>query len=175
MIVLGLDISTSITGYTILDNEKIVEIGHIDFKNANNLWEKADHAKIVIDSLVEKYSPEKIYIEESLMGFSSGLSSAGTLFTLAKFNALISYILYLKIGKPVEFISAAHARKTVGIKLLQKKKCGKSHKEQAFEWCISGPLVNYEFPKTKTGKWKNFVYDEVDSFVIALAASKINN
>lgn len=171
---LGLDVSTSIVGYTVLEDENILEIGHIDFKKCNDLWEKADHAKDVLDSLVEKYEPDQVYVEESLLGFSTGLSSAGTLFTLAKFNALVSYFLYKKTGKPVNYVGANSARKTVGIKLIPKKKCGIPHKQQAFDWCLAGPLANHPFPKTRTGSWKGFVFDEVDSFVIALAGAKLN-
>lgn len=172
---LGLDISTSVIGFTILDeNESIVVMGHIDFKKCNDLWEKADHAKNILEKVVDDYKPDVIYVEESLLGFSSGLSSAGTLFTLAKFNALISYFMYKKMGKPVVYIPVSSARKTVGIKLIPKKKCGISHKEQSFAWSLAGPLSSLDFPKTKTGKWKPFVYDEVDSFIIALAGTKLN-
>lgn len=178
MKVLGLDVSTSITGFSVIDDsdESLVEIGHIDFKKCNDLWEKADHVKACLESIIDKHNPGVIYIEESLLGFSSGLSSAGTLFTLAKFNALVSYFVYKKTGKVPMYVAANSARKTVGIKLIPKKKCGKSHKEQAFDWCLTGPLSSHvsKFPKTRTGSWKGFVADEVDSFVIALAGVKLN-
>jgi len=41
--ILGLDISTSITGYTILDdNGDIFESGHIDLRKQKNFFDKSD-------------------------------------------------------------------------------------------------------------------------------------
>ena len=177
MRILGLDVSTSIIGYAILDSDElsgIVEIGHIDFSKCNDFWEKVDFARKRLTEIISKHKPEKTYIEESLMGFSSGLSSAGTLFTLAKFNALVTFFVREEMNETPVYISAGSARKSCGIKLLQKKKCGLSHKEQTFNWMLAGPLSTFEFPKGRTGKFKSFAYDEVDGFVIALAATKIN-
>lgn len=177
MFVLGLDISTSITGYTILDAEmNIIKMSHIEFSKCEGLWEKVDLAKSVLDELLAEFPVERVYVEESLMSFSSGLSSAATITMLAKFNALVSYNVRNKVGFDPIFISAATARKNVGIKLLQKKKCGLSHKEQSFLWCTtgSGPLAHITFPLTKTGKFKPFVADQVDSYVIARAGCLLN-
>ncbi len=173
--VLGLDVSTSIVGYAVLDDEEIVCIGHIDFKGCEDFWEKVDHVHEKVNTLIDAYNPDKCFIEESLMGFSTGLSSAGTLFTLSKFNALVSYFVRQKMSQTPEYIAANAARRAVGIKLQQKKKCGLSHKEQAFEWATQGPLKNRDLPKTRGGKsFKPFVYDEVDGFIIALAGTKLN-
>lgn len=174
MIVLGLDVSTSIVGYCILDGEEIVKMDHIDFKKCEDFWEKVDHVKVEVEKIIDEFKPEKVMIEESLMGFSSGLSSAGTLFTLAKFNALVSFFVRSKTCKTPDYIAANAARRGVGVKLFQKKKCGKSHKEQAFEWAVAGPLSGVEFPLGRTGKFKPFVFDRVDAFIIALACAKLN-
>ena len=53
--------------------------------------------------------------------------------------------------------------------LSKAKASGKSQKDQSFDWCITGPLKDIELPKTKTGNWKSFVYDMVDSYVLARA------
>jgi hypothetical protein len=175
VIVLGLDISTSIIGYAVMDGETPVVIGHIDFKKCNDIWEKADKAKEEVEQILSVYAGiQKVYVEESLLGFSTGLSSAATLFTLAKFNALVSYFVRAKTGKPVEYISASAARKTVGVKVIQKKKCGLSAKEQTFNWAVAGPLKDRVMPLGRTGKFKPFVYDEVDGYVIGLAGAILN-
>lgn len=178
MLILGLDVSTSIIGYAIIElvenKENIVKIGHIDFKKCNDFWEKTDKAKSEIESILDSFLIDKCFIEESLLGFSTGLSSAATLFTLAKFNALVSYFVREITKKPVEYISANSARKTVGIKLIQKKKCGISHKEQAFKWAVAGPLKDRVMPMNRTlTNFKSFVFDEVDSYIIALAGAKL--
>jgi len=175
--ILGLDISTSITGYTILDeNFTIIKMGHIDFSKCKSFWGKADFAKQQLEALLTEFPVDVCYIEESLMSFSSGLSSAQTIAMLLKFNAMLSYFVRCKMGFDPHYVAANSARKTVGIKLLQKKKCGLSHKEQAFTWATStqGPLAGIEFPKTKTGKFKPFVADEVDSYVVARAGLILN-
>jgi hypothetical protein len=176
-LVLGLDVSTSITGYVVLDTDlNLVRMGHIDFSKCNGLWEKTDMAKSVLDALLSEFPVDKVYVEESLMSFSSGRSSAATITTLSKFNALVSYIVRCKVGYDPIHISSATARKTVGIKLLQKKKCGLSHKEQSFIQMTAehGPLADIVFPRTKTGKFKPFVADEVDAYVIARAGCLLN-
>ena len=175
MIVLGLDVSTAIIGYAVMDGETPVIISHIDFKKCNDLWEKANKAKAEIEAILNAYPGiEKVFVEESLLGFSTGLSSAATLFTLAKFNALVSYFVRAKMGKPVEYISSGAARKTVGVKVIQKKKCGISAKEQTFNWAVAGPLKDRVMPLGRTGKYKPFVYDEVDGFVVGLAGAILN-
>ena len=175
MIVLGLDVSTAIIGYAVMDGETPVVISHIDFKKCNDLWEKADKAKAEIEAILAAYPGiERVYVEESLLGFSTGLSSAATLFTLAKFNALVSYFVRAKMGQPVEYISSGAARKTVGVKVIQKKKCGISAKEQTFNWAVAGPLKDRVMPLGRTGKYKPFVYDEVDGFVVGLAGAILN-
>lgn len=175
MIVLGLDISTAIIGFAVMDGETPLVIGHIDFKKCNDIWEKADKAKEEVEAILSSYAIEKVYVEESLLGFSTGLSSAATLFTLAKFNALVSYFVRAKTGQAVEYISASAARKTVGVKVIQKKKCGISAKEQTFNWAVAGPLKDRVMPMNKTlTNFKSFVFDEVDGFVVGLAGAILN-
>lgn len=171
--VLGLDISTSVTGYTVLDDSfNIIKMGHIDFGKCKTLWEKADLGDSVLANLLATsgvWPVTAVYIEESLLGFTAGASSAQTIMTLSKFNALLSYFVRNRTGLEPNFVAANSARKQVGIKLIQKKKCGISHKEQAFMWATTegGPLASVEFPKTRTGKFKPFVGDEVDSYIVA--------
>ena len=153
MLILGLAISSSITGFSVLDeNMNVLDIGHISLAKYSDMWEKVDEVKSVLETLYNKHSIDKTYIEESLMRFSPGFSSANTIINLAKFNALISYISKDLSEKNPIHISAATARKTNTIKLLQKKLCGKSHKEQSFEWAVTGPLKNRTFETGKTGK-----------------------
>lgn len=172
MKILGLDISTSIVGYTILNDDfSIVEIGHIDFKKCNTFWEKVDFGIKELESIVKKHLPERSFIEEPVQSFSPGHSSAGTIITLSKFNAILSYNVRESIKIDPLHITAAEARKLCGLKMQQKKKCGKSHKEQVFEQISSpmGYLGHMKFELTRTGTIKPWVYDEVDSYVIARA------
>lgn len=179
-LVLGLDISTSITGWTVLgDDGCVIDMGHVDFKDCTTIWEKVDKAHAAIEEICRKFSPKHFFIEESLQAFRPGLSSASTLLTLAKFNGLLSFHLRKCIGKDPRYISSGEARKKCGVKTVQKKKDphGLGHKEQTFNQIVVGPLRGKTWPE-KRGAVQTETYaqrvvtwalDECDSFVIAYA------
>jgi hypothetical protein len=175
MRILGLDISTSVVGYTFLSGEssnsyEISQIGHMDFSKCNDIWEKVDKFAQLIQPEIIRFDPQIVYVEEALIGFSTGKSSAKTITTLVMFNAMCSFqIRSMMRGAPPKFIPSMTARKTCGIKIHQKSKCGLSGKEQTFNWARSGPLSSRTFETTRTGKFKPWNYDEVDSFVVALS------
>lgn len=175
MKVLGLDISTSTTGICILETkEKEVEpdlilLDKIEFKNCKTFWEKVDLAREYISSKsFEKKSLnlDEIFIEESLQSFRTGMSSAATITTLAKFNSLLSYFVREKFNKDPHFLAAVSARKLCGIQIL---KNGKSAKEQTFDWAAAGPLKDYPWPLKKNGFPKDWSKDATDAYVIARA------
>jgi hypothetical protein len=169
--ILGLDVSTSIVGWTFLnDDGSVHKMGHTDFKKCKTLWEKADHIQKELVHILALHGPvSRVYIEESLQSFRPGLSSAAVLMLLAKFNGLTSFFVRNIVGFDPQYIAATTARKICGMNIQKTKTCGKPGKLQAFEWCISGPLKTMSLPKGKTGAFKSFVYDEVDSYVIARA------
>lgn len=174
MKIMGLDISTSVVGVTILDeNFNIDLMTHITFKSSMNLFEKADHALEQFWEIFDKHRMmDKIYVEEPVLSYSPGKSSAQTIMTLAKFNYILSYEIRLHQNRDPIHITVGEARKACGIKTQQRKKAGGlSHKEQTFKFMTDpgGPLHGMKFPLTKNGTYKNFVADEVDSYVIARA------
>ena len=89
--ILGLDVSTSITGATILDsNGKVVYSDAWDTRKFKNFFKKVEHVEERINQLCKNgYKIEKVYIEQSLQSFRSGFSSAKTLSTLARFNGVV--------------------------------------------------------------------------------------
>lgn len=170
---MGLDISTSVIGCSVLsDGFNIDLMTHIDFKSSMSFWQKADHALEQLIEIIDKHRPDVVYVEEPVLSYSPGRSSAGTIITLAKFNYILSYEVRLGMNKDPIHITVGDARKACGVKTQQRKKAnGKSHKEQTFDAMTSpsGPLFGMVFPRTKNGTYKNFVADEVDSYVIARA------
>jgi hypothetical protein len=50
---------------------------------------------------------------------------------------------------------------------LKTKKAGKDQKKQTFEYMLKTDLKHMNFDKTKFDNYKSYVYDEVDSYVIA--------
>ena len=77
--ILGLDISTSITGFTVLNedgsilhNEAII----LTSKKLESFIDKAEAVKKRFIDLKHLYNINKIFIEQSLSAFRPGLSSA---------------------------------------------------------------------------------------------------
>ena len=169
--ILGLDISTSITGYTVMDTSGIVQdCSFIDFKKCETLFEKATLIKDRLKEVFNKFPIEKVFIESSLLSFSGGKSSASVIATLTKFNGIVSYIVERDFLKSPEFIMATSARKLCGIKIVKGVNGQKTKK--AKEQVMDHVLITEKWfiPEyKKTGKLKDHCFDQVDSFIIAKA------
>jgi len=121
--IMGLDISTSITGATILDNTgKVVICNAWDLRKYKGFFLKVEKTKILLEEIAKNQMVEKIFIEQSLQSFRSGFSSAQTLSTLARFNGTLSWLCYEMFSVEPEFIGATTARKLCGIKVPRGRK-----------------------------------------------------
>ena len=132
-IILGLDISTSITGVTVIQEDQILETAFWDTRNKKHfptIYHKADHIKDKLKDLVSKHKISHIYIEQSLHSFRSGFSSAQTLSTLSRFNGIISWICWDMLSIQPEMIAATSARKQAGVGI----KRGDNAKEKVLEF-----------------------------------------
>ena len=168
---LGLDISTSITGATIVDAEKIIETVFWDTRNKNrfpSIYHKAEFIKNKIIDLKNRYNITNIYIEQSLHSFRSGFSSAQTLSTLSRFNGIVSWMCYEVFKKQPQMIAATSARKQAGVAI----KRGDNAKEKVLQFVIDN-CPNVEIQYTKHGNPKPGTLDMCDSIIIALAGDKI--
>ena len=168
MFVLGLDISTSITGVTVLNEEgKVVFCEAWDFRNKRyfpSLFEKGRKTKELLGTLSEEFSINSIYIEQSLQSFRSGFSSAKTLSTLSRFNGIVSWLCYEIFDLQPAYIAATSARKKCGIKIPK----GVKAKQCVIKYVLDNvPDVSIEY--TKHGNPKPHCFDKADSWVIARA------
>jgi len=163
--ILGLDISTSITGATVLDGDgKVVYNDAWDTRKFKDIFEKANFVHEKIKALVEEKSIEHVFIEQSLQSFRSGFSSAKTLSTLSRFNGIVSWMVFEILNIKPEFIPATSARKSCGIKVLR----GENAKEKVVHFLLDNePEFVVEY--TKFGNFKPGIYDKADSIVIARA------
>jgi hypothetical protein len=161
--ILGLDISTSITGVTVLSEDGSIEYNFaIDTRKYKNFFDKIEVVKDKLEKLI--IDPEAIYIEQSLQSFRSGFSSAKTLSTLARFNGVVSWICYEIWGLEPQYVAATSARKQCGIRVPR----GQKAKEVVLKYIIdSVPDVLIEY--TKHGNPKPQCYDKADSWVVAKA------
>lgn len=165
--ILGLDISTSITGATIIKAGKIIETFVWDTRNKKNfptLYEKALYIKQGLLSVQVQYEIDEIFIEQSLQSFRSGFSSAKTLSTLSRFNGIISWLCYESFQIQPQMIAASSARKKAGLSI----KRGENSKEKVLKFIID-KYPDIEIQYTKHGNPKPGTLDMCDSIIIALA------
>ena len=173
--ILGIDISTSCTGYCLFDENKLVGIGSINLSKHKGLYEKASHVKNKIISLDDQYPIDRVVVEENLQAFRPGLSSAKTLMTLAQFNGVVRWVCHERLEVPVESINVNSARKNVGLKIDRKNK-EKNTKQQVLEW-VSKDNTSIKWPTKilKSGPNRgcirvcNEAYDMADAYVIGKA------
>ena len=164
--ILGLDVSTSITGYTLLDGDKIVLNGAWDTRKYKDFFEKVKHVKAGLEEIYEQYGKRigAVYIEQSLQSFRSGFSSAKTLSTLSRFNGIVSWIVFDQYKIKPEYLAATSARKLCGIKIPR----GQKAKAVVLDYLLKNePSFIIEY--TRHGNPKPDSYDRADSIVIARA------
>tara|TARA_Y100000310_G_C20351802_1_gene654709 strand:+ start:56 stop:628 length:573 start_codon:yes stop_codon:yes gene_type:complete len=181
-LILGLDVSTSCTGWCILDKSgTLIDIGVIVLGKKSGLYKKAEAVKCTLMDLLIRHQIQDVYIEENLQAFRPGLSSAKTLSILARFNGMVSLLCYEVFDSEPEHLNVNAARKSLGIKLIRKKHGGKPTKHQIFEWVsdqVELERPGYQWPMKilKSGPRKGeeildfITYDMTDAYVIARAA-----
>lgn len=163
--ILALDISTSITGVTVLDCEgKVLLNDAWNFKRCKTFYEKLVLAEEKLALLELDYGIKDIYIEESLQAFRPGFSSAKTILTLAKFNGTMSWMIYKIFGIEPKYIGASTARKKCGIKIPK----GQKAKQVVMQYMLDKePWFVVEY--THKGNPRPHFYDMADSYIIAKA------
>jgi len=176
-LILGLDVSTSCTGWSVLDSDgTLIDIGYIRLDKLKDLFCKAQEVFNVISEIYVNYAIHDVFIEENLQSFRTGFSSAKTLSTLARFNGIVSYVTYQVIDIKPKMLNVNAARRSVGLKIDRKSE--ETTKEQVLNW-VSGEISNtdYQWPVKilKSGPRKGQTilnpacYDMADAFVIARA------
>ena len=166
--ILGLDISTSITGATILDKTgEMLYNESWDTRNKKKfptLYDKALFIKQQLLEIEDQYHISSIFIEQSLQSFRSGFSSAHTLSTLSRFNGIVSWISYELFEIEPLMLAAISARKLVGVV----KKKGENAKEKSLEFIVD-TVPEFMVEYTKFGNPRPGTYDRSDSYIIAKA------
>jgi len=164
--ILGLDVSTSITGYTLIDGDKIVLNGAWDTRKYKDFFEKVKHVKAGLEEIYEQYGEQigAVYIEQSLQTFRSGFSSAKTLSTLSRFNGIVSWLVFDQYKTTPEYLAATSARKLCGIKVPR----GQKAKAVVLKFLLDNE-PSFVIDYTRNGNPKPESYDKADSLIIAKA------
>ena len=183
--ILGVDVSTSITGFAIVADSQLVYYDSIDMRKHKNVFDKTIAIKEKILDLFEMYQCnnddsmrlgesdypiEHIYIEQPFTFFNSGGSSAKTMATLQRFNGIVSWLLFETFEIRPEYVGATAARKHAGIKIPR----GQKAKQVVLQHLLdTEPAFKIEY--TNYGNPKPESYDRADAIVVAKAGWKIEN
>jgi hypothetical protein len=164
--ILGLDISTSITGATVVDDKgNVIYCEAWDTRKIKGFFDKASVIRGRLIDIRIEFPITHVVIEQSLQMFRAGFSSAKTLTLLSKFNGVVSWLCYNTFGLEPEYVSATTARKQAGIKVPR----GTKAKEVVLEY-INKTIPNFEYEETKAGNPKPGTYDRADSIILARSA-----
>ena len=168
MVSLGLDASTTCVGYAFTQDKKILDMGFIDIKKEKTPKEKVQkvldflHESPYIDNVTD------INIEDNLSGFAGGRTSQQVIIKLAKFNAILCFMLE-NFEYNVNSINPMTARKNVfgkaRVKGLKAKDFVKQEIEKMYntkKWC----------KETARGNWDKRNIDMYDGLVMSLFAKK---
>ena len=180
--ILGVDISTSITGFAIVTDNVLVYYDSIDLRKHKGFFAKTIAIKEKLMDIYEMYQLdndeklqgdsefpiEHIYIEQSLHMFMGGKSSAKTLSTLTRFNGVVAWLLFELFEIEPEFIGASTARKTVGIRVPR----GEKAKQVVLKYLLDNePTFKVQY--THKGNPKPESFDRADAIIIARAGDII--
>jgi hypothetical protein len=179
--ILGIDISTSITGFAIVGDGQLLHYSSIDLRKYNGVFAKAEALREYITDLFENYQLdnesfvggatypiEHIYIEQPLHMFMKGKSSAKTLSMLMTFNGIVSWLIYELFEIEPQYIAATSARKRCGIKV----KRGEKSKKVVLKHLLEHEGA-FHVEYTKFGNPKPESYDRADAIVVAKAGDII--
>lgn len=139
------------------------------------MYDKAEAVKRELEKYRGK-GIKRIAIEQNLLGFRRGASSANTLITLARFNGVVHYVAASVFGIDPITVPVVTARKSLGIVHAK----GEDVKKKVFEW-VTAQEPDYVWPQKliTRGKGKGSlvnekgVEDAADAYVMARAVRLI--
>jgi len=169
MVTLGIDASTTCVGYAFTEDKKILDMGFIDIKKETTPKEKVEkvlgflNESSYIDNVVD------INVEDNLSGFAGGRTSQQVIVKLAKFNAILCFMLEQIFDIEVNSINPMTARKNVfgkaRVKGMKAKDLVKLKIEEMYntkKWC----------KHTTRGNWDKRNIDMYDGLVMSLFENK---
>jgi hypothetical protein len=166
MVILGLDSSTSTTGWSFCENGKILSAGFIDTKKLETTKEKT----LCVISCLEKTNEikrfDEINLEAALSGFAGGFTSQQVIITLARHNAVFAYIIEDHFKKKVNLLSVNTIRKQLFGKCRIKGIKSKDFVRQELESLV--PDVIKFTTQNKKGNWDERNGDMYDAVVASL-------
>ena len=168
MVTLGLDASTTCVGYAFTEDKKILDMGFIDIKKEKTPKDKVQKVLDFLNNISYIDNVYDINIEDNLSGFAGGRTSQQVIIKLAKFNAILCFMLE-NFEYNVNSINPMTARKQVFGKARVKGKKAKEFVQEEIEkmyntkkWC----------KETARGNWDKRNIDMYDGLVMSLYEKK---
>ena len=165
MVTLGLDASTTCVGYAFTKDKKILDMGFIDIKKEKTPKEKVFKVLGFLNKSSYIDDVFTIYVEDNLQGFAGGRTSQQVIVKLAKFNAVLCFMLEDVFDMEIHNINPMTARKNVfgkaRVKGIKAKDYVKMKIEQMYDtkkWC----------KHTSRGNWDKRNIDAYDGLVMSL-------
>ena len=166
MVILGLDSSTSVTGWAFSKDGNILDAGYIDTKKFETTKEKT----YFVISELEKNQLIKdviaINLEAALSGFAGGFTSQQVIITLARHNAVFAYIIEEHFKIKVNLLSVNTIRKQLFGKCRIKGVKSKDFVKIELEKIL--PAVTKFTVLNKKGNWDARNGDMYDGIVCSL-------
>lgn len=164
--VMGLDISTSKIGISIVSTDKkILTSDVIKFKPETPLEEKVDMLFNKIEKLKKYYYISEVFVEEPFISFSGGKTTAQTMAKLQRFNGMCCFAIRKIFEIDSVPVPVRTARSKLGIKIPKGVK-DKDAKQVIIEWAEKNHEFKYD--KTVHGNPLPGTDDRADALVIAL-------
>jgi len=170
--ILGLDVSTFCTGFSIwdLEKDKLSKSGFISLKNLNSWHEKVDEVCSVLEDI--KKNTDKITyiaIEDILQKFIAGKSNIKTIITLAGFNYVIQRKCYEIYNITPVLYNVLRARNLADCSVPRGVKAKNFILRRV---CELHPEVKNQLPLMKTKpEFAKEAFDIADAIVVSRAAA----
>ena len=169
MVSLGLDASTTCVGYAFTKDKKILDMGFIDIKKEKTPKDKVQKVLEFLNNSSYIDEVRDINIEDILSGFAGGRTSQQVIVKLAKFNAVLCFVIEDTFDIEVKNVNPMTARKQAfgkaRVKGVKAKDFVKRQIEELYDtkkWC----------KHTTRGNWDKRNIDAYDGLVMSLFEEK---
>jgi len=168
--ILGLDISTTLVGVAILNNDgKLIRSEGWDISKISDLFEKVETIGAELYGIRSEFKITNVFIETALKKFLPGKSRADTIIKLAKFNGIVSWLCFECFEIRPTYINVNTARSLYGLSFPRSTK-GPKRKKMVIEAVIEKEKTAFKYEMARGGRnYKKGTDDRADAIVIARA------
>ena len=170
--ILGLDVSTFCTGFSIwdLEKDKLYKSGFIPLKNLNSWLDKVDEVCYILEDIKKNTNKiTYIAIEDILQKFIAGKSNIKAIITLAGFNYVIQRKCYEIYNIAPVLYNVLRARNLADCSVPRGVKSKNFILRRV---CELHPEIKNELPLMKTKpEFDKMAFDVADAIVVSRAAA----